>query len=112
MIPDSDLARIKRWAEDRIPEHARDQVWIGLDVADRAITILECRPLWNPDRSGHDPTRLPIARLRYTKSRREWSLYWRDRNSRFHTYELAKPSAAVTDLLEEIDLDRTGIFWG
>jgi len=25
-------------------------------------------------------TRFPIARLRYTKATRQWSLYWRDRH--------------------------------
>jgi len=112
MIPDTDVARVQRWARDRIPEDVRDQVWIELDVSDRAITILECRPSWNPDLIGADPTRCSIARLRYTKKRQEWSLFWRDRDLKFHAYDLANPSAKVVDLLDEIDLDRTGIFWG
>ena len=111
MIPDTDLARIRRWAAERIPEHVKDQVWIELDISDRAVTILECRASWNPDLIGSDPTRFPIARLRYTKSRREWSLYWRDRNLNFHAYELTSPNPKVADLLDEIDLDHTGIFW-
>ncbi len=55
---------------------------------------------------------LPIARLRYTAAGRSWTLYWRDRNFRFHIYDLLAPSNRVDDLLNEIDRDPTYIFWG
>lgn len=61
---------------------------------------------------GPEWTRFPIARLRYTKSRTEWSLYWRDRNLRFHRYDLVEPTAEIRRLMDEIDRDPTGIFWG
>lgn len=83
-----------------------------LDVTDRAITILECRPPWDPERMGPEWTRFPIARLRYTKSRWEWSLYWRDRNLKFHRYDRIQPAADIRRLIAEIDRDPTGIFWG
>jgi Protein of unknown function (DUF3024) len=35
-----------------------------------------------------------IARLRYTKTNGRWSLYWRDRNLRFHVYDPACAFAA------------------
>jgi hypothetical protein len=37
-----------------------------------------------------------------TKTTRSWSLYWRDRNLRFHVYDLLAPSPLVDDLLAEI----------
>ena len=57
-------------------------------------------------------SRFPIARLRYTKATGVWSLYWRDRNLRFHAYDLVSPTASVEDLLAEVDRDPTAIFWG
>lgn len=111
MIPDDDLAQVRRWAEHRIPEHVRDQVRLEFAVTDRTITILECRPPWRPD-YGPEWTRFPIARLRYTKTRDQGSLYWRDRNLNFHEYDLTDPSSNVQDLLDEIDRDPTAIFWG
>jgi Protein of unknown function (DUF3024) len=41
-----------------------------------------------------------------------WSLYWRDRNSRFHAYDLVSPTARIEELLAEVDRDPTAIFWG
>lgn len=56
--------------------------------------------------------RSPIARLRYTKSAQSWTLYWRDRNLRFHRYDQLAPAKHVSVLLDEIARDPTGIFWG
>ena len=61
---------------------------------------------------GAEWTRSLIARLRYMKTTRVWSLYWRDRNSRFHAYDLAAPTASIEELLAELDRDPTAIFWG
>ena len=80
-------------------------------VQARHLTIVECRPPWRED-MGAEWTRFPIARLRYTKTTKTWSLYWRDRNVRVHEYDLVPPTSRVDDLLEEIDRDPTAIFWG
>jgi hypothetical protein len=50
--------------------------------------------------------------LRYTKPHNRWSLYGRDRNLKFHEYDLADPTPDIRDLLNEIDRDPTNIFWG
>jgi Protein of unknown function (DUF3024) len=114
-LRETDITRIKRWVEKengRIPPHAREEVRIEADFDDRSVTILECRPPWEPKRMGSKWTRAPVARLRYTKSRRVWNLYWPDRNSGFHEYDLARPTADVVALLSEINRDPTSIFWG
>jgi hypothetical protein len=49
MIPEDALDQIRRWADRRVPEHARDQVRLEADVTDRTVTILECRPPWRPE---------------------------------------------------------------
>ena len=80
------MARVRRWCQQRVPEHARSQVKMECDVAPRHLTIVECRPPWRQD-MGTEWTRFPIARLRYTKSTKQWSLYWRDRHLRFYLYD-------------------------
>ncbi len=79
-LPDLDVARVRRYVDERnadMPFDARDQVRYELDVAAASLTIVECRAPWHED-YGPDWTRMPVARLRYVKARREWSLYWRD----------------------------------
>jgi hypothetical protein len=93
-----------------MPEHVREQIRYELDVTDRTATLVECRPPW--DGVGSTWTRFPIARLRFTASRKEWSLYWRDRNLKFHEYDLVPASRHLADLLAEVDRDPTSIFFG
>ncbi len=106
-----DVARVQRWCRARVPEHVRDVVRVEADVAERHLTIVECRPPWRAD-FGPEWTRFPIARLRYMKATRLWSLYWRDRNLKFHEYDRVPASASVEELLAEVDRDPTAIFWG
>jgi len=53
-----------------------------------------------------------VARLSWSVSRREWTLFWRDRDHRWHRYKYTAPTTEIARLLEEIDRDPTGIFWG
>src|SRR3954468_14794203 len=100
------IARARRWCRARVPEHVRDQVRVEADIADRYLTIVECRPPWQVD-VGAEWTRFPIARLRYVKGTGLWSLYWHDRNLRFHEYDRMPSSPSVEDLLTEVDSDPT-----
>ena len=94
-----------------MPVHVRDQVRLECEVSPRHLTIVECRPPWNAD-LGSEWTRLPIARLRYVKATNRWSLYYRDRNLRFHLYDRLPPAPHIDELLTEIDKDPAQIFWG
>lgn len=110
-LPELDVARVRRWCEQRVPEHARDQVRVECEVAARHVTVVECRAPWRAD-IGPEWTRLPVARLTYTKGNVTWTLYYRDRNLRFHRYDLVPPNASISELLNELARDPTGIFWG
>lgn len=107
-IPEIDVARIRRWCNQRVPEHLWKQVKVEADVAARHVTIVEVRPSW---RGEGEPTRFPIARLRYTAASGMWSLYWRDRNLKFHAYDLP-PSPSVQRLLDYINDSGDPIFFG
>ena len=76
-LPELDVARVRRWCDQRVPEHARDQVRVECEVGARHLTVVERRPPWPAD-VGPVWTRLPVARLTYTKSNRTWTLYYRD----------------------------------
>lgn len=110
-LPELDVARVQRWCTVRVPEHALHQVRVECEVAPRHLTIIERRAPWRED-YGPEWTSFPIARLRYTAADKSWTLYWRDRNLRFHRYELHAPSRQVEDPLTELDRDPICIFWG
>ena len=109
--PPIDVAAIRSYCEQRIPPHALDQVRVEASVDGNAVTIVERRSPWRAD-FGPEWTAGPVARLRYVHKHQHWTLLWRDRNERWHRYDLVEPTADVTVLLDEIERDPTGIFWG
>ena len=109
--PPLDIAAVTAYCEQRVPPHALHQVRMQAIVERHALTLVERRAPWRPE-SGPEWTTSPVARLRWSVSRRDWTLYWRDRNHRFHRYPDTDPTADSATLLDEIDRDSTGIFWG
>jgi hypothetical protein len=110
-IPDTALAAVRRYCENKIPAQLRDKVRVEYDVRGRAITIYECRPPWHPN-LGSDWTRQWVAQLRYDPDDHHWRLYCAGRNSPWHYSDMAEPTPRLDELLAEIDEDPTGIFWG
>lgn len=108
-MPETDLLRIGRWCRERVPEHLWEQVRVEAEIADRHVTIIETRPPWDGQGGW---TRFPIARLRYTKTTGQWSIYWRDRNLKFHEYTRKRPTKNVQSLLDYIGSHQDPIFWG
>ena len=108
-LPDLDLARIHRYCESRVPPHLRDEAHVEATHRGNNVTIHDCRPPWHPDLT--DWSHAPVAQLRYSPERNHWTLYYADRNSRWHRYDLTE-AGPVDQLLEAIDSDPTGIFWG
>jgi hypothetical protein len=53
-----------------------------------------------------------VAQLRYSPDGQQWQLYCADSNSRWHRYEPAPATTRLEELINEIDRDPTGIFWG
>ena len=108
-VPDLDLARIRLFCASRTPAHLRDQMRVEADVRGKSVTIHDCRPPWHPNLT--EWSRLPVAQLRYDPDSQLWTLYWADRNSRWHRYDDLQPGS-IDELLNEIDDDSTCIFWG
>lgn len=109
--PELDVARVQRWCARQVPDHVRDQIRVECEVAARHVTIVERRPPWDAS-VGPEWSTLPFAQVRYATTTGAWTLYWCDRNSRFHLYDLVPPSQRISDLLDDIDRDPTCIFKG
>lgn len=110
-IPETDLARIRRFCDEQVPPEMRDQVRVEHRVRGRTVTIVEHRPPWNPA-LGPEWTDTPQARMKYDEQTHGWTLYWFDRNSKAHRYDLLEPDQPIERLLAEYDVDPTCIFKG
>ena len=111
VLPEIDLAKIRRYADGRVPARLRHQIRVDIEVSGCSVTLVECRAPWTPE-IGPEWTRLPIARRKFSPTASAWTLFWRDRNSAWHRYQRIGATPFVDPLLAEIAADPTAIFWG
>ena len=107
--PETDVARIRKYCRARVPASFRDHIRVEAAVRGSSVSIYECRPPWHPGLT--DWSKVRVAQLRYSADTHHWSLYWADRNGRWHRYDDLEPGP-VEKLLCEIEADPTCIFWG
>lgn len=109
-VPETDLARIRRWCAARVPSEAAHQVRVVGLVDGPRVVITEERPPWDREATAPWET-YPLARLTYVATTRHWKLEVSAEGDRFRKYA-RRPSGALEGLLEEIDADPTFVFWG
>ena len=93
------------FCERRVPLHVRDQIRLLYNIQRNKIILIETRSVYD------DPSRwteMPVAQFEYSEAAKTWSLYGYNRNDR----RLPVAKGALDVLIEEVDRDRTGIFWG
>ncbi len=74
------------------------------------VTIFECQTPWRAD-IGTEWTRRRVAQMRSGVDDNLWTLYLADHNGRWYVFNLIDPGP-ISELLDQIELDRTAIFWG
>lgn len=91
------------------PAHLRDKIFVSYEFYGSRVTIVENRPsVANPGRW----TKSVVARFRYNSKLEHWTLYWANRNSKWFPYTLERPNKSLKRLLEVVERNETGIFWG
>ena len=101
--------QLNKYCDRRIPPHIRDELRLAFRIEDTAVSLFEERPAFR------DPSHwieIPVAKFRYYNGLKEWRLFWRDRNGKWHNYNEVPPARRFENLLVEVDEDPTGIFWG
>jgi hypothetical protein len=101
--------KLSDYCRKKVPPHVSDKLRISFRIRGNNVTLLESRPFYA------DPnhwTEMVVAQFRFDPETADWTLYWPDRNSRWHRYIDLDPCKKLEMLLKEVDDDPTGIFWG
>jgi len=101
-------AKLERYCEARVPARARGEIQLLHRIRGTTVTLFERRPAW---RAPEEWVESPVAQFRYQPLTGLWTLYCCDRRLRWHRYD-SRPRKTLASLLREVDVDRTGIFWG
>jgi hypothetical protein len=110
-VTDEHRAIVRRWCAQRVPESQRDSMQISYSERAGRITI-SCRraPVF-PELATEWST-APIAQLRHDAADDRWVLLWPDSGGRWHRYPDETKAVSPAPLLDIVDADPTGIFWG
>ena len=101
--------RLTAYCEKRVPPAARLKIRVGYRIEGNAVILFEERPAFRPP---HDWQEMVVAKFTYVATCAEWRLFCQHRDRRWHTYEAMPSASSFAKLLEEVDADPTGIFWG
>jgi Protein of unknown function (DUF3024) len=105
------MTKVESFCRRRVPEKYRDEVRLEATVRGNSITVIERRPPWR-EGIGPEWTSLKIAQLRYDSGAALWSLYWSDSRDRWLLYTDATPARSVDTLIEAIEGNHSGAFFG
>ncbi|MQA07990.1 MAG: DUF3024 domain-containing protein [Pseudonocardiaceae bacterium] len=104
------VRQVERWCTRKVPERLRDEIRVECKRRGNAVTIVERRAPWSRS-IGPDWTEQKIAQLRLGDDGL-WSVYWADRNGKWLSYPGVPEANSPMPLLEEIDRNPNGVFWG
>lgn len=102
---------MKNFVESLRPKdpEVRKQLDVGYSYDGKVIILFEIRPFWmDPSKVQH----LEFAKLRYTETRKQWSLYWMRASGKWELYQPSPHSAHLDALLEVIKEDELSCFFG
>jgi len=96
------------YCEHCSPKHLRLRRSVCYRLEGHTVTLVEKR---SANGRGAPWLELPVARFRWTATRRDWTLYWIDRDERWKRYEKKRTAKRLVTLLREVDRDPYGFFW-
>jgi len=100
---------MQAYCDKRVPKELQDRIKLFYKIRGDNITLIESRPFWQDETQWIDAT---VAQIRFENANKTFTLYCADRNDRWHLYDFIESSKELKDILQEIDRDPTGIFWG
>jgi hypothetical protein len=103
------IYKIQEFCENRIPKGLKNKMKMGYKTEGNKITIIEQRPSFTGEATW---TQSPVVQIRYNQKKENWTIYSRDRNQKWHLYTEIEPKEIIEEIIEEIEADPTGIFWG
>jgi len=97
------------YCANKVPVEYQNQMRVKFKIRGNSVTLYEERPAFFRENEWVD---ISVAQFRYNPENKNWTLYCADRNSRWHVYYDIDPNPDFNRLLDEVEEDPTGIFWG
>lgn len=93
----------------RPPPHIRADLDLGFRVEGQSVEIFEVRPNWRDKSKRMEHS---VAKATYIKTRRNWTVFWKRADLKWHTYGLEPEVKSIEEFLTLIEEDSHGCFFG
>ena len=103
---DQVIQKIEQFFE--VPEQVADKIKNVAEKVKGGYVLIETRPRW--DDSSAPWTRLPVAKMIFSKPTKSWKLYWMRASGKWWFY--GKKYKTLDGVLKTIKEDKNGCFWG
>jgi hypothetical protein len=96
------------YCSEKLSLYLHEEMQLGFRFRGDSVTLYEVRPAFTKPGIW---AKSAVAQFRFNHNSKKWTLYWPDRNSKWHEYEVIESSRKFETLLKEVQEDPTGIFW-
>jgi hypothetical protein len=93
----------------RSPVHIKDKFSLEYSVKVHEVLIYSRRPRWNNPKEWIESG---TAKIKYVRTSNVWKLFWQRANGKWVSYKPYSYSKDLKSLIEEIDADQYGCFFG
>jgi len=93
----------------KTPEEYKNELRFEYRINGHDVEIIEIRPYW---RNPNETTEIPVAKLKFNRTKNIWELYWQRANGKWQKYDPSKKINDLAKLVSEIDHDEFGCFFG
>jgi hypothetical protein len=102
--------KFARFCGREIPSYALgESIKLNYGIRGNAVTLFELRRY---RLLPSETRRYKVAQFRYDPRDRTWTLYYVDRNEKWQEYFDILPTTKLDEVLQEVDEDPSGVFWG
>ena len=102
-------AALAEFCRSHSSEAVADQLRYEYSLSANSALLIEQRPSFL---NAAEWTSRPVAKFRYSEAKGVWTLYWSDRNDKWHRVSSAPAAPKIEALLAQIIADPSGVFWG
>lgn len=93
----------------RPPPEIRDQLDLRSHIVGAEVVIVEVRPAYQDEKRTVEH---PVAKAKWVGARKVWKLYWMRADLKWHSYEPLPEATTMRGILDEVDRDPHGCFFG
>jgi Protein of unknown function (DUF3024) len=104
------LAKAGALIEKRRPKpEIRHLVDMKAELKKQELVLYEVRPRYDDGSKTHAN---PVAKAKWIDAQGRWRLYWMRADLKWHLYEPGQHLEDISSIIDEIDRDPFGCFWG